>query len=45
MVEQAEEAKREAARLLRESRASIQSQLQLETDDANMVLTAFRPPK
>lgn len=45
MAERAEEAKREAARLLRDSRSSIQSQLQRETDDANMVLTAFKPPK
>jgi len=45
MAERAEEAKREAARLLQESRASIQRQLHLETDVASMVLTAFKPPK
>ena len=45
MAERTEEAKREAAQLLRDSRTLIQSQLQLETDDANMVLTAFKPPK
>jgi type I restriction enzyme M protein len=45
MAEQSEEAKRQSARLLQEARMSIQSHLQLETDDANMVLTAFKPPK
>lgn len=45
MAERAEAAKREAVRLLQESRASIQRQLHLETEDASMVLTAFRPPK
>ncbi|AYR20420.1 N-6 DNA methylase [Alcaligenes faecalis] len=45
MLEQAEEAKRRAAELLLESRQSLQNLLQLESDDANMVLTAFKPPK
>ena len=45
MVERAEEAKREAARLLRDSQSFILSQLQLETDDADLILAAFRPPK
>ncbi|OLS50191.1 hypothetical protein BV379_19150 [Rhodovulum sulfidophilum] len=45
MADRAEEAKREAARLLSDARASIQEQLQLETGDAEMVLTAFKPPK
>jgi type I restriction enzyme M protein len=45
MTEQAAEAKRQAVRLLEESRRSIQHQLHLETDDADMVLTAFKPPK
>ena len=45
MAEQAEAAKREAVRLVQESRASIQRQLHLETEDASMVLTAFKPPK
>ena len=45
MVERAEEAKREAAQLLRDSQSFILSQLQLETDDADLILAAFRPPK
>lgn len=45
MAERADDAKREAARLLQEARSSIQSQLQLETEVANMVLVAFKPPK
>ena len=45
MAERADEAKREANRLIQEARSSLQSQLQLETDTASMVLTAFKPPK
>lgn len=45
MTGRAEEAKREAARLLQEARTSIQGQMHLETEVANMVLTAFKPPK
>ena len=45
VVERAEEAKREAAQLLRDSQSFILSQLQLETDEADLILTAFRPPK
>lgn len=45
MAERAEVAKREAAQLIHDARSSIQSQLLLETVDAEMVLAAFKPPK
>lgn len=45
MAERAEEAKREAERLLEESRQSVEQALRLQTDDATMILTAFKPPK
>jgi len=45
MVDRADEAKREAVRLLDDARSSIHRQLQLESEDAQMVLTAFKPPK
>jgi type I restriction enzyme M protein len=45
MALQAEEARREAVRLVKEARTSIETELQLATEDADMVLTAFKPPK
>ncbi len=42
---QADEARREAARLLEQSRAALHDRLQLDTDTANLVLSAFKPPK
>jgi type I restriction enzyme M protein len=44
-VRRAGEARREANRLLEQSRARLQDQLQLDTETANLVLTAFKPPK
>ncbi len=45
MTREAEEAKRLAEQLVQTARTTIQSELQLETQDANMVLVAFKPPK
>lgn len=41
----ADDARREAARLLEHARADLQDRLQLDTETANLVLTAFKPPK
>jgi type I restriction enzyme M protein len=45
MVASAEAAKREAARLLEESRTTLEDALQLQTENALMILAAFKPPK
>lgn len=41
----AAEARREAERLLEQSRTNLNEQLKLDTETANMVLAAFKPPK
>lgn len=45
MARQADDAKRRAEQLIEESRTALQAQLDLESETANMVLTAFKPPK
>lgn len=41
----AADARREAERLLEQSRENLHEQLQLDSATANMVLMAFKPPK
>lgn len=45
MAAEAESAKREAIRLLQQSKSSLEEALRLRTTNAQMVLAAFKPPK